>query len=490
MGFTTQVFLFIFFPISIAANIFCVFVERKGWLGGSFSRLRLTDWLVVAISLAFYGSARIAGIKELFLYIVAVYGLARLMEWGRMKKIVLPFFQEGGDGSRCLWKISAAHIMLAIGALCVLFVLFRCKYWDFVFGKSLHSALGVSFLTFSALSYLIDVYKEKAKAGSFLDCALYLSFFPKVVSGPIVLWRDFQPQIVGRTVSLDDAVDGVNRIMTGFTKKLILADMFGACIAEMNPAYGIDVPTAWGAAFLYMLQIYYDFAGYSDIAIGLALLFGIRCKENFDFPYRSCSITEFWRRWHISLGTWFREYVYIPLGGSRLGQKRTLWNLAVVFLLTGIWHGAGWAYILWGGINGACVLIERMICDKPLYQKLPKVFKWCTASMITMFCWEFFRFESLGKYYDWLRMMAGVFPFERMLFAWEYYFTPRIIFLMAVAILGATVLGAEQIQNRWKRFVTTKWGYALQEVGLLVLFGISILCMVNSTYKPFIYFQY
>lgn len=493
MGFTTQIFLFIFFSFSIVVYYLCVLAEQKGWFGGCFARFRLKDWMLVVISFAFYGAARISGVKELLLYIVAVYLAASLIEWCRLKKLVFPIFQEHGDGCRCLWKAAFATIALVGTAALAVCLLIRCKYWGFFTGNpgaKPYAFLGISFLTFSALSYLVDVYKEKAKAGSFLDCALYLSFFPKVVSGPIVLWRDFQPQIAERTVSLDGAMDGINRLMVGFAKKLILADMFGACIAEMSSSYGIDVPTAWGAVLLYMLQIYYDFAGYSDIAIGLALLFGFRCRENFDFPYRSCSITEFWRRWHISLGTWFREYVYIPLGGSRLGQRRTLGNLAVVFLLTGIWHGAGWTYILWGGINGACVLFERMIWDKPLYQKIPKLFKWCTASMVTMFCWEFFRFESLGKYLDWLRMMAGMFPFERMLFTWEWYFTPRIVFLMAVAILGATILGSEQIQNRWKQFVATKWGYALQEVGLLVLFGISILCMVNSTYKPFIYFQY
>ena len=490
MGFTTQVFLYVFFPFSVAAYVLCVIVERQSWVSGRFARLRIKDWLLFVVSLAFYGWARIAGVKELGLYIVAVYFAARLIEWCKAKKLVLPVFQDNGGEVLCLWKISFAKMAFVCIVLGVLFILFRCKYWNFAFGKPIHAAFGISFLTFSALSYLIDVYKEKAKAGSFLDCAIYLSFFPKVVSGPIVLWRDFQPQIAGRMVSLDDAVNGINRIMIGFAKKLILADMFGTCIAEMDSAYGIDVPTAWGAVLLYMLEIYYDFSGYSDIAIGLALLFGFRIKENFDFPYRSCSITEFWRRWHISLGTWLREYVYIPLGGSKMGQGRTLINLTIVFLLTGIWHGAGWSYVLWGGINGVCVLCERIVWDKPFYQKIPKLFKWCATSLVTMFCWELFRFETIGKLCDWLRMMVGVFSFERMLFTWEYFFTCRIIFLTVVAMLGATILGAASIQDVWKRFVATKWGFAVQEVGVLALFAISILCMVNTTYKPFIYFQY
>lgn len=489
MGFTTQMFLFICFPISVIAYYFCVIAEKRGRFSNHFTHFRLADMMLVAICFAFYGGAclTIEGVKLLFLYIVMVYCFARLITWCKVKKLAFPFFQE--NERCCLWIIPLATIAFAFSILCGLFVLFRCKYWG-VFGKLPYNILGISFLTFSAFSYLNDVYKEKAKAGNFLDCTLYLSFFPKVVSGPIVLWRDFQPQIAGRTVSLDDAVDAVNRIMIGFAKKLILADVFGACLAEMNPAYGIDVPTAWGAALLYMLQIYYDFAGYSDIAIGLALLFGFRCKENFDFPYRSCSITEFWRRWHISLGTWFREYVYIPLGGSRFGERRTLFNLAIVFLFTGIWHGAGWSYVLWGGINGLCVLCERILWNKQLYQKTPKFLKWGAASMITMFCWELFRFASINKTIDWLKMMAGVYPFERMVFTWEFYFTPRVLFLMTVAILGATVFGATEVRDGWRRIATMKYGFALQEIGLLVLFGISVLCMVSSTYKPFIYFQY
>ncbi len=490
MGFTTQVFLFVFFPFSVLIYLFFTCIEQNNWLAGYAGKLRLKDWLLFATSLGFYGWTRLSGIKELIFYIACVYFLARLIDLCNTHKINIPVLKNEEKGYCCFGQTSSAKRVLECGALFLLLALVFCKYWNFVTGESIYAVLGISFLTFSALSYLIDVYKGLAKTGSFLDCALYLSFFPKVVAGPIVLWRDFLPQIERRSVSLDDVMDGVNRIMIGFAKKLIFADMFGTCIAEINPEYGVDVLSAWGAVLLYMLQIYYDFSGYSDIAIGLALLFGIHCKENFVFPYRSCSITEFWRRWHISLGTWFREYVYIPLGGSWMGERRTLVNLAIVFLLTGVWHGAGWSYVLWGGINGACVLCERIVRGKPMYQKIPKFFKWCIASMITMFCWELFRFESLGKLYDWLQMMVGIFPFERMLFTWEFFFTPRMLFLLITGILGATVLGSETVIIRWKQFVATKMGFAFQEIGLLILFGISILCMVNSTYKPFIYFQY
>lgn len=197
--------------------------------------------------------------------------------------------------------------------------------------QSILAPLGLSFITFSAISYLADIYRGNASAGSLIDCALYITFFPKVISGPIVLWKDFQAQIKQRKMSLNLSADGINRIIIGFAKKVLLADTFGACLTNIG-TQGIDQLTAFGTLILYMLQIYYDFAGYSDIAIGLAKLFGFEFKENFDFPYRSKSISEFWRRWHISLGSWFRQYVYFPLGGSRGRTEKkhcAIWPLSL-----------------------------------------------------------------------------------------------------------------------------------------------------------------
>ena len=174
-----------------------------------------------------------------------------------------------------------------------------------------------------------------------------------------------------------------------------MADSFGACIAKISNS-GIDQITAAGSIVLYMLQIYYDFSGYSDIAIGLSRLFGFEVKDNFNFPYLSKSISEFWRRWHISLGSWFREYVYFPLGGSRAGYHRTLRNLAIVFTLTGIWHGAGWNYVLWGLVNGALVVLERVIQEKRFYQRTPNCVKWFATMVIVMIFWQFFRFSNVS----------------------------------------------------------------------------------------------
>lgn len=504
MGFTTQFFLFVFFPVSAAGYFLAGKLEAYGPLAGFCKHCRVRDLALIALSLGFYGWACFDGIFQLSAYILAVYAAGRLIQGAARRRLVLPVFQrtESGTDCRAVWMLPAAGALLAAALFGALLCLFRYKYlnfavetWNRVFRsgleeKTLLAPLGISFITFSAISYLADIYRGKAPAGSFIDCALYLSFFPKVVSGPIVLWRDFQPQAAGRRTGLDGAVEGLNRIMTGFAKKLILADMFGACIAEMNAAAGVDALSAWGAVLLYMLQIYYDFAGYSDIAIGLARLFGFEFQENFNFPYRAASITEFWRRWHISLGAWFREYVYIPLGGSRQGLKRTLRNLAAVFVLTGVWHGAGWNYILWGAVNGAFVLLERIVWDRPLYRKTPGPLKWAAASFITMLCWELFRFQSLTELAAWLRIMLGLTRFDRLLYTWQHYFDFRMLFLTAVGILGATVLGGEQVRRAYGRFAASKAGFAVQEAGLLLLFALSILCMVNSAYSPFIYFQY
>lgn len=322
-----------------------------------------------------------------------------------------------------------------------------------------------------------------------MDCFLFLSFFPKIISGPIVLWKDFAPQIKTRRLTLDRTVEGVNRIMIGFAKKVILADSFGKCLASIE-LQGIDQITAAGTVLLYMLQIYFDFAGYSDIALGAAKLFGFDFKENFNFPYRSKSISEFWRRWHISLGTWFREYIYIPLGGSRKGRTRTLVNLGIVFAVTGIWHGAGWNYILWGGINGVCAITERILKDNRRYQRIPAWIKWLVTMAIVMCFWQLFKYQSLGEVGTVFGIITGQIQFESISYNWRYYFDAQLITFVIIGILGSTVLGSPRLKALHARFASSGAGYVVQEIFLLALFVISILFMVNSTYMPFIYFQY
>lgn len=479
-------FLFAVMPASVAGYYLIKLLGNRNE--------KWSDWLsnlfLVLVSLCFYGWARLEGIALLSIYVLGVWmagkGICYLEKKAKYKRKV------------CFMTLS----ILAVTGILIWY-----KYYNFIaenlshfFGISLAMSqwivpLGISFITFTAISYLVDVFRGDAEAGSLLDVFLYLSFFPKVISGPIVQWKDFQRQTVHRRVDETEFLDGLNRIMIGFAKKVILADSFGAVISKIDPYIGVgmDVPTAWLFAFFYMMQIYYDFSGYSDIAIGLAQLFGFHFKENFQFPYRSKSITEFWRRWHISLGTWFRSYIYIPLGGNRKGMKRTLWNLFCVFLLTGIWHGAAWNYILWGVINGVCVLAERCIREKRFYQKIPAIGKWVVTMAIVFFSWQVFYFSDfirLGVFVKSLFGLSAANAASAVEYTYQHYLTIKLIFLSVVAVLGATTFCMPWAEKVKTFFARTKTGLFIKETGLILLMIVSVIFMINSSYSPFLYFQY
>lgn len=497
MGFTTQVFLFVFFPICLLSYII---VDRISLLKGAerfIQKLRLKDIVLIGFSLGFYMWSSFDNVFRLLFYIVVIYLLGLWINSVKAKGYYLTLERESAAHKRVYLCLLPFVISVTLVTFCLIYFNysnFLIDGWNKLFGdqigsKSLLAPLGISFITFSAISYLTDIYRGQATSGSFIDCALYLSFFPKVISGPIVLWKDFQGQMKINSMSLNASMDGINRIMIGFAKKIILADTFGACLAKI-PLSAMDQITALGTLILYMLQIYYDFSGYSDIAIGLAKLFGFEFHENFNFPYRSKSISEFWRRWHISLGTWFREYVYIPLGGSRNGQKKTLRNLAVVFALTGIWHGAGWNYVLWGFINGAFAVTERVVQKKKFYIKTPSAVKYAVTMLVVMLFWQLFRFQDLGDVWTVLCSVFRGTPAAELSYTWQYYFDAQIICFAIVGILGSTLLGSPKILGWYHKLSSTKTGYLIQEMGLLLVFVVAILFMVNSTYSPFIYFQY
>ncbi len=500
MGFTTSTFFFMFMPVMVVIYFTAVFFCNKF---PNMDKIRLKDAALVLLSMFFYSWACESHVLWLVLYIVLIYAMGFLVQKTRDLYIKLPVYRkDGSDFQRIpMQSVGAGVFFLAI--VVTVSILVRYKYADFLNenfsylgitvpnGALLTAPLGISFLVFSAVSYLADIRQGKADAGNLMDCAVYLTFFPKIVSGPIVLWRDFKPQLRGGRPSLEGTVSGINRICIGFAKKALLADVFGMTIAQIDykGAMGMDTPTVWITVLLYMLQIYYDFAGYSDIAIGLAEILGFSCKENFHFPYRSLSITEFWKRWHISLGAWFREYVYIPLGGNRRGLARTLLNLGVVFALTGIWHGASWKYMIWGAVNGILVMAERVYMKKPFYQKVPSIVKWAGTMMIVMLFWQFFRFPLAQDAYE---CIGSLFRHSHAdpLFTWRYFLDTKLMAMIAIGIFGATVLGSPRIKAGWDRVAQTKAGFALQEAVLLVLLMLSVIAIVSSTYSPFIYFQY
>ncbi len=503
MGFTTQIFLFCFFPISFALYALLNGLHKTNAKIKTFiEKFKLREVLIILISLIFYYWTGITNLVKLVFYIFLVYAMARCIDQAKQRVHVTDKALGLALKDYSLDRRMHFGKLVCIASVIILtFYLIAYKYLAFIFSlinsisntgftaSSILAPVGLSFITFSAISYIVDVYKEKATAGSFIDCALFITFFPKIISGPIVLWKNFQHQIGEFEFSLDQMVSGINRIIIGFAKKIILADTFGAWIASIS-SRGFDPTTAVLTMFIYMLQIYYDFAGYSDIAIGLSRLFGFKVKDNFNFPYKSKSITEFWRRWHISLGTWFREYIYIPLGGNRKGKARTLVNLAIVFVLTGIWHGAGWNYILWGGVNAFFILIERLIKDTKFYKKIPAVIKWFFTMVIVLFFWQLFRFQSLEELKNFFGVMFGTVTFKIIPYTWQYYLGWKIITFSLIGALGATVLSLEKVKLLYQKLVATKTGFVIQEIVLIVIFAYSIIMMVSSTYSPFIYFQY
>ncbi len=500
MGFTTSTFFFMFMPVMVVVYFTSFFLNEKF---PALRKIRIRDCALVLLSAFFYAWACESHVLWLALYIVLIYFMGALICKTRDLYLKLPVYRkEGADYHQIrMLPIGTAAFFLAI--LMTISVLVRYKYADFLNdnfsylgitfprGTLAMAPLGISFIVFSSVSYLADVKQGKAELGSLLDCAMYLTFFPKIVSGPIVLWRDFKPQIRQNQPSLERVISGINRISIGFAKKALLADVFGLTIAQIDHkgTLGMDTGTVWIAVILYMLQIYYDFAGYSDIAIGLTRVLGFECKENFNFPYRSLSITEFWKRWHISLGAWFREYVYIPMGGNRKGLGRTLLNLGVVFALTGIWHGASWKYMIWGAINGILVIAERIYMKKPLYQKVPAVIKWAGTMFVVMLFWQFFRFPLAKDAYECIGRMFRP-GSSAPVFGWRYFLDTKLLVLMCTGILGATVLGSPRIKNCWQKVSGTRAGFAVQESVLIILLMLSVIAIVSSTYSPFIYFQY
>lgn len=500
MNFTTPIFLFVFFPITVLIFFGIDIMERRKIFYPFLAKFRIKDLSLIAMSLLFYMWACFDDVIKLLIYMLGVW-IAGHCICHDNRFYVTVYEQKKGEEDRVSKKIKVSVFILFFAISLIVLCLIHFKYasllttiWNYLLRDtlvkgSILAPVGISFITFSAISYLVDIYRGDTRGGSFIDCVLYLSFFPKVISGPIVLWKDFAPMLEKQLITSEGVVSGLNRIMIGFAQKLILADQFGLCISRVSVS-GTDVMTGWGIAFLYMLQIYYDFSGYSDIAIGLARLLGFEFQENFHFPYRSTSISEFWRRWHISLGRWFREYVYFPLGGSRRGEHRAICNVAVVFAVTGIWHGAGWNYLLWGGINGAMVILERLLKEKKFYQKQPVISKWFVTMSVTFFCWQFFRFPSFSESLEWLKLMFGAFRQQHIYFSWRYYFDAQIITLAVIGAVGAVLPGDAGIQRWYQRFSGKKAGFLIQEVGLMLLFMIAVLFMINSTYSPFIYFQY
>lgn len=349
--------------------------------------------------------------------------------------------------------------------------------------------IGISFYTFQAMSYVIDVYRGEVKAQrNIYKLALYISLFPQLVAGPIVKYHDVDHQIDNRTVTFRKVAYGTKRFIIGLSKKMLLANTLGAVADKIfsQPVDQFDSATAWIGAVAYALQLFYDFSGYSDMAIGLGYIFGFKFLENFNYPYISRSITEFWRRWHISLSTWFKEYLYIPLGGNRISPIRTYVNLFIVFLATGIWHGASWNFIVWGLWNGLFIIIERITNwhkkDGPVIRFIQHGY----TIFVFLIGWVMFRAPDMTYAWDYLKNMFGFILNHNIAHDLIYYVDHIEIIAFGIAIMCSMPLFTKMLTVSDKHVVLK----SLINAWLIVLFILSTALIASSTYNPFIYFRF
>ena len=393
-------------------------------------------------------------------------------------------------------------LLLVATILVDLSFLFYFKYFNFVLDNINHlfhthidfidviMPIGISFYTFQALSYVVDVYRGEVKAQrDIYKLALYITLFPQLVAGPIVKYHDVAEQISCRTVTFDKVAYGVKRFIIGLAKKMLIANTLGAVADKIfaQPVEQFDTLTAWIGAIAYTLQLYYDFSGYSDMAIGLGSIFGFKFLENFNYPYISKSITEFWRRWHISLSTWFKEYLYIPLGGNRVSQRRNLFNLFVVFLATGIWHGASWNFVFWGLWHGMFIIFEKITgwhkrsggLKINIAQHLYTIFAFVIG-------WVMFRADNMAYACEYIKNMFGLIAEHQIAYKLPYYIDNIEIIAFTAAVFCAMPLFKGMLDIKYKHKVLR----TLVNVWLILLFVLSSAEIAASTYNPFIYFRF
>ena len=444
------------------------------------SKKELHNGILLAASILFYAWGEPRYLAIMLLTIIVNYlGAIAIEKWSKYKKLSL---------------ILTIIVNLAFLAY--------FKYFNFLLDNINHIfsldikfvevilPLGISFYTFQAMSYLIDVYRGECKAQiDFYKLALYICLFPQLIAGPIVKYHDIAEQIDSREVNFDKVQYGVKRFIIGLSKKMLIANTMGA-IADKIFIQAPDTFTplvAWLGAIAYSFQLFFDFSGYSDMAIGLGAIFGFKFMENFNYPYISKSITEFWRRWHISLSTWFKEYLYIPLGGSRCSLKRTCFNLGVVFFLTGLWHGASWTFIIWGIWNGFFIILEKITgWHKDVQGFWINFTKHIYAIFVFVLGWVLFRSDDLGYAFTYIKNMFGLVTVHDISYALHYYIDTYEVIMFITAIICSIPI-FKNILNINKE---NKLLYGAVNIWLLLLFLLSSATIAASTYNPFIYFRF
>lgn len=464
MLFSSMTFVFMFLPIVCALYL--------------MSNKRFHNPILLAASILFYAWGEPKYLAIMLLTILVNYAGALAVEkFNNHKK---------------LWLILTIIVDLGF--------LIYFKYFNFIIDNinNLFHAhisaldvimpIGISFYTFQALSYVIDVFRGDCKAQKDVyKLALYICLFPQLIAGPIVKYHDVAEQIEDREVNFDKVNLGVKRFIIGLAKKMLIANTLGAIADKIftQPADTFTPLVAWLGGISYTLQLYYDFSGYSDMAIGLGLIFGFHFMENFNYPYISKSITEFWRRWHISLSTWFKQYLYIPLGGNRISKNRTYINLGIVFLLTGIWHGASWNFVFWGLWNGFFIILEKMTGWHNETDKLSiKILKHLYTIFVFVLGWVMFRADNMTYAWTYLKNMFGLVPVHDITYKMIYYVDNVEIITLIVGILCAMPIFKNMVyvENKAVKLAVNIW--------LLALFILSAASIAASTYNPFIYFRF
>ena len=396
-----------------------------------------------------------------------------------------------------------ARISLGVSVAAGLSLLGFFKYADFVLRTINQAAgsdipllrlalpIGISFYTFQTISYIIDVYRGTASVQTnIISYGAYVTMFPQLIAGPIVQYKTIDRQLRSRHESSEEFADGVMRFMIGLGKKVLLANNAGVLwdsIRVMDTG-NLPVLTAWIGITAYTFQIYFDFSGYSDMAIGLGHMFGFRFLENFDHPYLSQSITEFWRRWHISLGTWFREYVYIPLGGNRVSSGKFIRNILVVWLLTGIWHGANWNFMLWGLYYGILLMLEKLVYGRAL-EKLPSVLRHVYCMFVVMIGWYLFSFNEISGGYGYLAaLFGGGGSFMDRGSIYQLYSNAVLLIILIIGSTTLPIRAASAVLKKVRRSNTAT--VVLRGAFTVCVFMLSVAYLVSASYNPFLYFRF
>jgi alginate O-acetyltransferase complex protein AlgI len=475
MVFSSLIFLFLFLPSVLSVYL----LLRKTIVRNAF---------LLLASLFFYAWGELSFLWVMLLSIALNYCFAILIEdsrkttWSKLALTmavatnlgILAFFKYAG-----FFETNLNSILSLIGVSAVSIA-------------KISLPLGISFFTFHSLSYVIDVYRKQAVAQrNPINLALYISLFPQLVAGPIIRYHDVSDQLTDRTVTVNKFAEGIRRFVSGLGKKMLIANVLAVPADQIFglPGEELRAGIAWLGIICYTLQIYFDFSGYSDMAIGLGLMFGFRFLENFNYPYISQSIREFWQRWHISLSNWFRDYLYIPLGGNRCSSARVSFNLLMVFFLCGLWHGASWNFIVWGLYHGTFLGLERSGLGTIL-AKVPRVIRHCYTLFVVMIGWVFFRADNLAHG---LTYLASMFRFSHA--GVGYYSVPMLLnhevaFVLLLGLIGSTPIIRDYLlspkYNIWSPPIMATARLAF----VAVVMSLSIMEMASGTYNPFIYFRF